>query len=86
MAAGVPVVASDVGGLRDVVDDASTGILVPYDDTEGLSDAILRILQNGVLAERMGAAGCKKVEERFSLSRYESSLLGVYQRYMQASG
>ena len=85
MAAGVAVIASDVGGLRDVLENNATGLLVPYDNTAKLSDAILRLLNDDVLSKRMGFAGREKVERQFSLSRYESSLLTAYSRYSQGS-
>lgn len=85
MAAGVPVVASDVGGLRDVVDDQSTGFLVSYNDPQRLSDAILRLLHDDVLSKTMGIAGREKVERQFSLLQYQSSLLSVYNRYLQSA-
>jgi L-malate glycosyltransferase len=86
MAAGVPVVASDVGGLRDVVDDHLTGFLVPYNDVQELSKTILRLLNDDVLAKTMGKAGREKVGRQFSLSQYEFSLLAVYGRYAQGAG
>jgi L-malate glycosyltransferase len=85
MAAGLAVVASDVDGLRDVVDDNSTGILVPYNDSRKLSEAILHLLNNDALSKKMGAAGHEKAALQFSLSQYESSLLAVYGRYAQAA-
>ena len=83
MAAEVPVVASSVGGLRDVVENNLTGLLVAYGDIQGLCDAILLILRDSLLAKRMGIAGREKVERQFSLSQYETSLLAVYNRYSQ---
>ena len=82
MAAGIPVVGTDVGGLRDVVDDQSTGFLVPYNDSQRLSEAILRLLRDEALSKKMGMAGREKVRRQFSLPQYESSLIAVYSRYL----
>ena len=81
MAAGVPVVATDVGGLRDVVDRNSTGFLVPYDDARRLREAILRLLRDDTLAQKMGTEGEKKVARLFSLSTFEASMSAVYHQY-----
>ena len=78
MAAEIPVVASDVGGLRDVVDDQETGLLVPYNDTERLQRAILQLLRDEELSDNMGAAGRKKVKRQFSMEQYQRSLLAAY--------
>ncbi len=61
MASGVPVVASRVGGLPDLVLDGETGLLVPPGNPEALGSAIQRLVQDPVLASRMGAAGQQRV-------------------------
>jgi glycosyltransferase involved in cell wall biosynthesis len=50
-----PVVASRVGGIPDLVQDGSNGLLVEPDDMDGLADALVRVLKNRELAERLGA-------------------------------
>jgi phosphatidylinositol alpha-mannosyltransferase len=57
MAAGVPIVASDIEGYRDVVSDGKQGLLVPPCDENQLADAICRLLQDGNLLSEMSAAG-----------------------------
>jgi phosphatidyl-myo-inositol alpha-mannosyltransferase len=57
MAAGLPVVASSIGGYRDVVRDGVDGLLVPPKDPIALGRAVARILDDGALAERLRAAG-----------------------------
>jgi glycosyltransferase involved in cell wall biosynthesis len=56
------VVGSRVGGIPDIVDDGSTGILVPPDDVKALGDALVRVLSDHALAERLGNAGRIAVE------------------------
>jgi glycosyltransferase involved in cell wall biosynthesis len=56
-AAGRPIVASDIGGLRDIVADGETGFLVPPDDREALVAAMRRLIDSEGLRERLGAAG-----------------------------
>src|ERR687891_1838053 len=54
-ACGVPVIASAVGGLRHVVDDGASGLLVPPTDPESFARGILRMLRDPGLARRLGA-------------------------------
>ncbi len=55
-ACGVPVVASNVPGLRDAIRDGTTGLLYTYGRTDELAEKLLRLLQDGALRERMGKA------------------------------
>lgn len=57
MACGRPVIGSRIGGIPEVIDDGGTGLLVPPGDAAALAAACLRILGDGDLADRMGAAG-----------------------------
>ena len=66
MAFGKPVVASDVDGLREVVSDRQTGLLVPCEDAGAMADALVGLLREPVMVRRLGAAGRLRVEERFS--------------------
>lgn len=65
MACGVPVVATQAGSLPEVVGDGETGLLVPTGDGDALSRAILRLLQDDGLAQRLGRAGQARVERLF---------------------
>ena len=67
MAAGVPVVATRVGGNPEVVQDGVTGFLVPPRDAPGLADAISRVLEERDLAHQLGRAGRARVVARFSI-------------------
>lgn len=69
MAAGVPVVATRVGGNSEVVEDGITGRLVPPHDAAALADAICSLLDNPGLALSFGQAGRQRVAERFSLEQ-----------------
>lgn len=76
MAASKPVVATGVGSTPEIVVDRETGYLIPCGDADALAEAVLRLLKDKGLAENMGRAGRKKVEEKFTLrkmiERYES--------------
>jgi glycosyltransferase involved in cell wall biosynthesis len=70
----VPVVGFNGPGLSESVADGETGILVPQRNTAALADAITTLLTNESLAVRMGAAGRRRVEQRFNLMRQTALL------------
>jgi L-malate glycosyltransferase len=76
LASGTPVIATNAGGLPEVVNDGETGVLCPVGDVEGMSRAALHLLNDRGEWERMSAAGAKDARERFSVdpivSQYES--------------
>ncbi|MFT3772584.1 MAG: glycosyltransferase [Minicystis sp.] len=69
MAAGLPVVATDVGGAADQVVDGVTGRLVPRDDAAALAAALVQIARDPALRRRFGEAGRARAEDRFDLRR-----------------
>lgn len=69
LAAGVPVVASDLGGIPEIVTDREEGLLVPPGDPTALFQAMLWMMQHREQARAMTAAGRLKVEQRFSIQR-----------------
>jgi glycosyltransferase involved in cell wall biosynthesis len=68
MAAGLPVIATNVGGNPEIVQDGKTGFLVAARDETALSDAILRMLRSPEMRERFGDAGYERVRTHFSLA------------------
>jgi L-malate glycosyltransferase len=66
MAAGRPVVATDVGGAREAVIDGETGYLVAAGDVAGMASRIVRLLQNHELRQSLGETGQRIVEQKFS--------------------
>ncbi|MFH0877605.1 MAG: GT4 family glycosyltransferase PelF, partial [Candidatus Omnitrophota bacterium] len=77
-ASGVPVVATRVGGVTEIIDDGQDGLLVFPKDHEGLADAISKILKDPSLARQLAQAGRRKVEEKFSLTKMAQDTLAVY--------
>jgi len=78
MAHGRAVVASDVGGLRDLVIDDETGVLVPPGDVAGLRAALERLLSDPALRSRLGSAARESVRGYCSWDRVVGSLLQAY--------
>jgi N-acetyl-alpha-D-glucosaminyl L-malate synthase BshA len=81
MACEVPVVASSVGGLPEVVDDGVTGFLHPPDDIAGMAGSLLRLLGDERLRDQMGAAGRRVAAERYTAERivplYEAAYAAI---------
>jgi len=69
MAAGRPVVATDVGGNREGIVDGRTGFLVPPGDSSALASRMITLLANSDLAHGYGAEGRSRVCQHFSLER-----------------
>lgn len=80
MAAGKPVVATDVRGNRDLVEHEVTGLLVKLGDTQGLADALLRLTCDPPLRVRMGQAGRERIQA-YSLDRVLEEMSTIYRRY-----
>ena len=78
MAAGLPVVATDAGGLPEVVVDGVTGRVVPVGDEARLADVVSALLDDPALASRMGMAGRERVAEHFSVERMVEGIVAVY--------
>jgi len=84
MACEVPVVASDVGGIPEVVDDGVTGVLVHHDRQDpsgferGLGDAVNAVLADPARARSMGLAGRARAVEEFGWARIAEQTLEVY--------
>ena len=66
MASGKPAIASDLLGVRDIVINGKTGLLVPLKDSEALADAIIKVLNDEDLARKMGQNGRRLVEEKYT--------------------
>jgi glycosyltransferase involved in cell wall biosynthesis len=69
LAAGLPAVATDVGGVSDVVRDGRTGFLVPGHDVDGIADRLARLAADPALRKSLGAQGSEWVRERYSVPR-----------------
>ncbi len=78
MALGKPVVATEVGGLPEVVDNDITGILVGSHNPAKLAEALLKLLNDKQLVIRLGENGKNKCKEFFSLSGTVNSLTKIY--------
>ena len=82
LALGVPVVAADTGGIREVVDHGETGFIVPSGDSGALAGALLLLLNDRALARRMGSLGPERMRERFSPRHCADAHEALYERLL----
>jgi glycosyltransferase involved in cell wall biosynthesis len=78
LAAGVPVVASRLSGIPELVEDGVTGLTVAPGDELAIADAIARLLSDAALCERVTTAGRARVVERFDLDTNARRLIGLF--------
>jgi glycosyltransferase involved in cell wall biosynthesis len=78
MALSRPVVASNVGGIPEMIEDGVTGLLVPPHDAAALAAAIVRLLKNHPLADTLGRAGHDMVHDRFCIELMVEAVASIY--------
>ncbi len=86
MAAGLPMVATDVGGNREAVIDGETGFIVPPGDPDTLADRLLRLLEEPALGQKMGRAGRQRIETYFTLDRMVRDTERFYGEILRSRG
>ncbi|HEU4674055.1 MAG TPA: glycosyltransferase, partial [Candidatus Limnocylindrales bacterium] len=86
MALGRPVVASNVGGIPEMIEDGVTGLLVPPHDAPALAAAIVRLLADHPFADRLARAGHDLVHDRFCVERMVREIEEIYQGSPASTG
>jgi glycosyltransferase involved in cell wall biosynthesis len=82
MGAGLPVVASALAGIPEVIDDGRTGLLVPAGDVGALGRAMTRLAASAAERSRLGAAAREAVIDRFGADAYVSSVTTLYEQFL----
>ncbi len=83
MASGLPMIASDVGGLREVVEDNRTGILVAPENPAAIASAAIRLVESAELRAQMGAAARARVVENYSMEKMAAQTLALYRSALE---
>ncbi len=86
MALGVPVLATDVGGPAEIVEDGREGYLLPPHEPAAWAQAIRRLAASPERAAEMGLAGRRRVEGEFTIDRHVARMLAVYERALARAG
>lgn len=76
-AVGTPVVATDVGGIRETVDEGETGLRVPYGDTQALTDALLQVLCDPALRATLAENAREKALRMYHEQSYKKAIVGI---------
>jgi len=84
MRAGLPVIASDVGGVHEAVLDGRTGFVVPPQDDAALATALRSLLEDAALRSAMGTAGRRAFERHFTFERMAARTFQVYAEVLGA--
>ena len=82
MACGTPVVATQAGALREIVQDGETGLLVPAGEVAPLAEAIRTLLEDPERCRTMGEAGAERVREHFSWRRTAEETMALYEEVL----
>jgi glycosyltransferase involved in cell wall biosynthesis len=77
LAAGLPVIANDSGGTRELVIDGRTGLLLPRCDPAEIAAALASVIDDPALAQQLSVSGRRHVRERFPMTRMAKSYLEV---------
>jgi len=86
MISSLPVVASQVGGIPEVVENGRTGLLVPPADPHALAEAIVRLLSDDTLRLTMGRAGYDQVMARFTAMNAAAETERLFEQLLRAKG
>jgi len=82
MRSGVPVVATNVGGVGEMIRDGIDGLLCPPQDPAALADAIARLIADPLLARRLAESARERVAREFNFEKYVEATLALYRRLL----
>lgn len=83
MAAGIPLLASDTGGLREIIEDGVTGVLFRPGDADDLAEKLLHLLNGAPECKSLAEAGRRRYEGNFTMESMVQGWLGCYRRLMR---
>ena len=82
-ASGLPVVSTDVGSVREIVEEGKSGLLAPPRDEKALAAGLKHLIDAPELWQRMGEAGRKAVEEKYDIAKLNVALVGIYKDLLE---
>ena len=81
-AMGLPIVATDIRGCRQVVENGINGVLIPFNDSNALKKALLKLINDSELRAKMGKAGLQKAKKEFSEDKICQIVLDTYKLFL----
>lgn len=82
-AAGVPAVATSVGGVTEIIRDGDNGLLVPPEDSQAMSEAIIKLLKDRRLSRELAQKARKDAEEKYTLDKMVDDTIKVYEEALE---
>lgn len=82
-AVGTPVIATHVGGLPEIVQHETTGLIVPPGDHQAMAQSVIRLYQDQDLSRRLATQAKQTVQEQFSTTRLTAAVEDVYREVLQ---
>lgn len=86
MNVGTPVIATDVGGVPEIVTDGETGLLIPAKDAEAIAAAVLALYRDDHRRRQMAQAGQRSARARFTADKMVGRHLEIYRHYLMSKG
>lgn len=83
MANGIPVIATSVGGVPEIIEDQVNGILVPRENSKMLADKIFFLLNNAIVREKLAKNAYEKVRSHYSMEIYTKAILNLYEELFE---
>lgn len=83
MASGTPVISTNIPVINEIVRDGENGLLVPYDDSAALAQALVRVLEDNELCDRLIAGGKRTISERFDPATLAAQVVAVYNEVIE---
>jgi len=83
MAVGTPAVATDAGGVTDIITDGENGILVSIKDSEAIAHAMLRLSQDSNFAQKLRSAAMLTVADRYTVKRHVDQVCSIYNSVLE---
>ena len=86
LASGLPTVATEIGGITEIIQDGNTGVLVPPENSDALARAVARLLRDPELSRKLGRSGREYVQRNFSFERLVREVDALYTELLESRG
>jgi len=83
MAVGTPVIATDAGGVTDIIDNGKNGILVPIRNSDAMAQAMLRVTNDVEFEQAIRTAGLRSVTDHYTVARHTASISKLYRKILR---